>query len=525
MMKEYIVIAHSEPDIDSLHRDLTRDTREDLTVDQDTVPTRNITVANERLGNPRITHYFLTDDEAETLRNDPRVEDLHPLPNPMALGKTIVQKSMANDGRTGNFNRNAVQDPYNINWGLRRTSQTSAETRIGNFYEYNNDGTGVDIVIMDDGVMIDHPEFLDVTGKSRVQRIDWYKETGIPGKMPVDHYRATAYGGLEHGTHVAGIAAGKTFGYAKNSRIYSLRIFGNLSEAIDINDAFDLVRVWHSRKPVDPVTQNKRPTICNLSWAYSWDFPTNGITKVVYRNQVSEFQQGTGSKIRFGQKGRRHGIQVPSLDAEMQDAERAGVIFVQSAGNFGQKIDTVDGVDYNNYYISRHDWAGVIPAGRPIYYHRGSSPNSPNVIKVSAARDTTKFVERRYMEEVDSYSDRGPGCAIVAPGTNITSATSSTSSFPKLNYVWSGVGRTDNFFVSKQSGTSMSAPQVTGVLALYLSENPRATPAQAREWIINISIKDQILSSNSNSDWSNPYSLLGGPNRYLFNPFRKSYKS
>lgn len=524
-MKEYIVVAHSESNIDSLHQDLTRETREDLGVNPDTIPYRSVDVANERLGNPRITHYYLTDREAENLANDPRVENVHAKPNESALGKTAIQKSISYDGRIGNFNRDNVQDRYNINWGLRRTSLTTAESAPGNTYEYNNTGAGVDIVIVDDGVEADHPEFFDSTGKSRVFKIDWYKETGIPGRMPPNHYKSNSYSDMEHGTHVASIAAGNTFGYAKNSRIYSIRIFGGESETIDINDVFDLIRVWHEKKTVDPRTGYRRPTICNLSWAYSWVYPSYQIDKIVYRNTVNNFPTGTRTVPAMGQVGLRHGMVVPSLDAELLDAEKAGVIFVQSAGNFAQKIDVPGGPDYNNYYTSTETWGGIVPPGQPIYYHRGSSPSSPNVIKVSAARDATKFVNGKLLEQLDAYSDRGPGCAVIAPGTNITAATSRSSSFRKSEYVW-GRSRTDRkFAVSKESGTSMAAPQVTGVLALYLSENPTASPEQAKTWIMQTSVKDQMFTNYSNTDYTNPVSLLGGPNQYLYNPFRNNYQS
>lgn len=523
-MKEYIVIAQDEPAIDSLHQDLTKDTREDLTVNPDTIPFREVEVADYRIANPRITHYYLTDQEAETLANDPRVVDVHPAPDPMALKKTIIDKPIANNGRIGNYSRNSLQDKFNVNWGLRRTSLTAAESVIGNTYEYNNTGSGVDIIIVDDGVLRDHPEFIDATGQSRVQEIDWYTETGIPGTMPPGHYVADSPGSFEHGTHVASIAAGKTFGYAKNSRIYSIRIFGNTSQAIKITDVFDIIRIWHSKKPKDPNTGFARPTVCNLSWVYGWEFPKNSIDKIFYRNKLNNFPGGTGRQVDFGQTGIAHGMIVPSLDIELQDAERAGVVFVQSAGNFSQKIDINNGVDYNNYYTSKSTWAGMVKPGNPIYYHRGSSPRSDNIIKVSAARDIPKTVKNKLFEQVDSYSDKGPGCQIVAPGTNITAATSPNTRYKTSEYVWSEKGTRSQYLVSKQSGTSMAAPQVTGVVALYLSSNPSAKPAQVKEWIQTTSVKDIILSSNSNSDWSNLHSLLGGPNQFLYNPYRKNYK-
>ena len=535
-MKEYIVIAKDEASIDSIHAELTTNTLHNNTVDRTIVPTRPVAIANTRLGNPRITHYYLTDSEAETLACDPRVEAIHAPPNTDTKIKTVIQRVKSYNNIVGNYNRNGNStDKYNINWGLRRTSLRAAETRIGNTYEYEADGSGVDFVLMDDGLQCDHPEFIDATGVSRVQQIDWYRETGIPGKMPLNHYLCQNYGDGEHGTHVATTVAGKTFGYAKNARVYLIRVFGNSTQYIPDADQFDLIRVWHSKKPINPQTGAKRPTIVNTSWGYSWfysDSPSiasrRNLRKINYRNKVYDYTNNpVAPQINYGQliaRGGRHGFVVPSVNAEQQDAENAGVIFVHAAGNYSHKIDKPTGIDWNNYYTTNTFWAGLVPAGQPIHYHRGSSPFSTNCITVSAAKDTTKFLKGKTLEVVDDYSEKGPGCDVVAPGTNITAGTSNTSSYSNLEYVWSRNSRDRSYLVSKISGTSMAAPQVTGVLALYLGRNPKTTPAQAKAWIAKIGIKNQVATSIINNEWSNPNALLGGSNNYLFNPYRNQYK-
>lgn len=531
-MKEYIIIAKSEADIDSLHAELTINTLHNPGDNHHIVPSRSVQVANSRLGNPRITHYMLTDDEAKKLCDDPRVESVH-LPAPANTRvKSIIQRSVSYDGVLGNFDRNAATEKHNINWGLRRTSLPAAEPRPGNTYEYDVDGAGVDIVIMDDGIQVDHPELLDVTGVSRVQQIDWYTATGIPGTMPPNHYRCTNYGDGEHGTHVATTAAGKTYGYAKNSRIYSIRIFGNSSQAIADADQFDLIRVWHSKKPVDPKTGFKRPTLVNMSWGYAWYYSNSPfssrakITSINYRGSLRNYPTPVNLQLEFGQRPSGiHGMVVPNVDAEQQDAERAGVIFVHSAGNFGHKIDKPGGIDFNNYYTVNGTWGGIVPPGEKIWYHRGGSPSSTNAITVSAARETTTVFNKKMMEVVDSYSERGPGCDVIAPGSNVTAGTSKTTTYSSIDYPWGRNNTTDRGHrIAKISGTSMAAPQVTGVLALYLSQNPSATPAKAKAWIANNGTKGQVYTSLVNNDWANPNALLGGPNNYLYNPYRNKYK-
>lgn len=541
-MKEYIVVAKDESVIDRLHTELTKTTVPGPMVDA-AVPNRAVEVANPRLANPRITHYFLTDAEAEILKGASGVVAVHTPPGagtkiPFVLPQTTATTQLltAFNNTKGNFNRNSAADQYNVNWGLRRTSVKAAEFKIGTTYSYDVDGAGVDIVIMDDGIQGDHPEFLDVTGATRVQQLDWYAATGVPGVMPRRHYDVSGVAEGEHGTHVAAIAAGKTFGYAKNARIYSIRIFGAADQTIPDADQFDLIRIWHSKKPIDGKTGARRPTIVNMSWGYAWYYDNQAgrpiINAISYRKVLHSYTTPVNPQIQYGQisstanpYGGLHGFRVPSVDAEAQDCESAGVVMVHSAGNSGHKIDTNAGVDFNNYYTTTQNWAGMIPIGQPIYYQQGSSPRTINNITVSSGDDITVLVSNQLKDRLAVYSERGPFCDVVAPGSNITSATSKKSSFNPMQYVWKSASSADTSNkVCKISGTSMAAPQVTGTLALYLSRNPTAKPSAAKAWIANIGIKNQVLTSIATDDFANTRALLGGSNNYLYNPYHSGFK-
>jgi len=540
-MKEYIVIANSETDIDSVHNDLVIDTSFLPSVNHNTVPTRAVGVANARLAMPTITHYFLTDEEAKKLAEDHRVVAVH-IPvaykarTPHVAPKPIqplnsIQRPVAYAKVAGNFNRNSKEDLYNVNWGLRRTSLPTTEPTIGNTYNYDRAGAGVDIVIMDDGVEAAHPEFKDPSGISRVQMIDWFKSSGVVGTMPLNHYNTgNTTGGGEHGTHVASIAAGKTYGYAKSARIFSLRVFGDDTERVPDELHFDLLLGWHLRKPIDPNTGVRRPTIVNMSWGYSWLYSNDynnhnapSITSINYRGNLQTYQTLQTKKIANGQVSTQHGFHVPSEDAACAACEAAGIIFVRSAGNFGHKIDLATGPDYDNYYTVADSWADFFPPETPIYYHRGCSPSSRNTILVSAVKDLTVLNNGKLLEQVDGYSERGPGCTVIAPGTNITAATSIGSTYPKHPYVFGTQANSSVYKSSKISGTSMASPQVTGVAALYLSNNPGAKPADVKKWISTMGVKNIISTTNLTNDWGNQNALQGGPNNYLYNPYHNGY--
>lgn len=540
-MKEYIVVAHTEADIDSIHQDLVNDTSFAPTVNHRTIPTRAVGVADARAIMPTVTHYFLTDDEASKLVQDTRVQAVHtPVSydarKPHVIPQTVkplnaIERPVACNTVAGNFNRNSKVDLYNVNWGLRRTSLAATEATVGNTYNYDRAGAGVDVVIMDDGVEVNHPEFLDPSGISRVQVIDWFRASGVIGTMPPNHYNTIrSSGAAEHGTHVASIAAGKTYGYAKSSKIYSLRVFGDTTERVPDNLHFDLLLGWHLRKPIDPATGVKRPTIVNMSWGYSWYYSNDdaspnaaSITSINYRDSLHTYQIANSRKTAYGQVGSTHGFHVPSEDAACAACERAGIIFVRSAGNSAHKIDVANGPDYNNYYTVADSWAGFLNPGEPVYYHRGTSPQSANTVVVSAVKDNTVVSNNKLLEQVDFYSERGPGCDVVAPGTNITAATSKLSTFTPQSYVYGTQANSTVFKSTKISGTSMASPQVTGVVALYLSNNPGATAADVKQWIKSIGIKNIISTTNLTNDWGNPYALQGAPNNYLYNPYHNGY--
>ena len=86
---------------------------------------------------------------------------------------------------------------------------------LDNSYQPNGTGDGVDIYILDTGVDYDHEEF---EGRAEY---GGYDPTDVANNQSL---RGNDCGG--HGTHVASLAAGKSYGAAKKARIYSIRVLG-----------------------------------------------------------------------------------------------------------------------------------------------------------------------------------------------------------------------------------------------------------------------------------------------------------
>jgi len=464
------------------------------------VPQRGVDIVNARPTSLRQCWYDLTDAEADKLRDDPRVYCVEIPPE----FRTDI-KIMPSSSQTGLYYKSAGTNPVNnlgINWGLFRLNSTTMNTPGASgtlTYNYPLDGTGVDFVVQDSGCQVDHPEFNDAAGVTRVQQIDWYTASGIAGTMPANFY--TDYDG--HGTHCCGIAAGKTYGRAKNARIYVMTVDGlNVAptNGIAVTDVFDCIKGWHNNKTVNPALGYKRPTVVNMSWGYISTFTS--INNGVYRGTPWSGSTKQSAYGMIGNSSNYFGVQVSSVNVDVAELLAAGVVLVGSAGNYFQTIDVSGGLDYDNYFNQ---------SATPKYYMRGGSPScTAGVIcvgNVSTIADTP--------EEKSSSSESGPRVDIWAPGTNIVSTTSNTNQFGATTLY----PLNSNYKIMSISGTSMASPNVAGLAAQLLQVYPTATPAQIRQKIIDTSTADMLYTTGLSTDYSNSRSLHGGPNRFAYQAF------
>lgn len=467
------------------------------------VPQRGVEIVNERPTSQRQCWYDLTDEEANKLRDDPRVYCVEIPPE----FRTDIE-IMASASQTGLYYKSPGTNPVNnlgINWGLFRLNSTTNNTPGASgtlTYDYPLDGTGVDFVISDSGCQIDHPEFTDANGVTRVQQIDWYTASGVSGTMPSFSTFYTDYDG--HGTHCTGIAAGKTYGRAKNSRIYVMSVSGltrSPTTGISVTDCFDTIKGWHNNKPVDPATGYKRPTVVNMSWSY-----INVFSNITGGNYRGTSWTGTTKQTAYGMIGdgsNRYGVQVSSVDVDVAELLAAGVVLCGAAGNYYQTLDVASGLDYNNYFTSS--------VSGTQYYMRGGSPAcTDGVICVGNVSTGYDSPERKL-----GSSESGPRVDVWAPGTNIVSTTSNTNVFGATTaYPFNS-----NYKIMSISGTSMASPNVAGLAAQLLQLYPTATPAQIRQKVIDTSTANVLYDTGSPTDYANDQILHGGPNRFAYQPF------
>jgi subtilisin family serine protease len=521
MEREYTVIANTREDLPALEAEITASSG------AGPIPNRSVDIANPRPGSKIQTHFMLTDEEAEALRSDPRVRAVEIPPDQrddISIG--------LNASQFGRFFRGSGLNSEYVNWGLRRCVSTtnnyydidinSRITEVAGPYEYAIDGTGVDVVIQDSGIDPGHPDWNDYDGVSRLQQIDWYTESGVPGTQSADHYRDLD----GHGSHCASIAAGLLYGWAKGARIYSQKLAGleTLSGSdgtgIAISNAFDCIRLWHNAKT------NGRPTVVNMSWGYGANVtgdPTSGVyrgtawTYGVDYTTRSALQAATGVSQHYFGGGTSHRIpvRVTSVDAEVDDMITDGIHVCIAAGNNLHKADLPAGADYDNTSTF---------SGTSRTYHRGSSPYSLNAFMVgnidSGFQNSSGTAQEAESQDQTSVSTtRGPGVNIFAPGTNIMAATS--RDYDTGSYTITGYPGNPTFPIMSISGTSMASPQVAGVVAQHLQVFPNLTPAQMQARIFADS-KAVLFTTGSDTDYGRIYdSLMGAPNRMLFSRYGK----
>ena len=124
-------------------------------------------------------------------------------------------------------------------WGLDRIDQRSG---LNSQYDYGTTGAGVDVYVIDSGIVATHVEFTGRVGTGTTFVSDGRGTGDCNG----------------HGTHVAGTIAGTTYGVAKQARVIPVRVFpcSGSTYTSTVISAIEWVRI--NRIP-------GRPAVINMS--------------------------------------------------------------------------------------------------------------------------------------------------------------------------------------------------------------------------------------------------------------------
>ena len=174
--QHYIITLKKGANKDEIFDEMSRDTSADSSVDSNVVPDRKVDTVDSRASSKRVFEMALTDEEANKLRNDPRVGDLN-----LDFKWDDDWMDYERNDRTS-WVRNSTSTSRN-NWGLLRHTETTNGWTTANSahatrttYDGHLDGTGVDLFIKKDLYQDQHMS----TWKMLVEQVDFKRYNGIP---------------------------------------------------------------------------------------------------------------------------------------------------------------------------------------------------------------------------------------------------------------------------------------------------------------------------------------------------------
>ena len=530
-MNEYIVTCKSYEDLENLYDDM------ETPGGSLYIPNRSVDLVHRRTIS-RNTHYMLTEEEAVEIRKDERV---------IACERPAKDRGIEIVPywtQTGNFSKEwSTFDEDDKNWGLYRMVEgespsywgsdgisSSSKVLSNKTISTTASGKNVDVVIVDDHVLPDHPEFAvnpDGTGGSRVNQFNWFQYSSALGVTTPETYTYTFEG--NHGTHVAGTACGNTQGWARDSNIYNMSFRDSGSGVTDWSEKlWDYLRYFHNNKAINSETGRRNPTIVNNSWGSSYNINVvqlDNVYSVTYQGTTTSLSGTTTAQKKTALEASECSIgtsnfrgRIPAQDAavlaDATDALNDGVILVAAAGNSYWNCEEVGGADFNNY-ISVSSPASEYNYNFNIYHNRGSAPgDTPGIICVGN-------IDSDMVEHKRNSSNWGGRVDIWAPGSDIISSVY-THTQDTMNYFpLVQDPRDSNYYLASIGGTSMASPQITGILACLLEQEPNLTPAEALQHLIENALSD-VYDTGGAANLS-PYEGFGDSNnRYAFIPKKRS---
>lgn len=346
-----------------------------------------------------------------------------------------------------------------------------------------------------------------------------------------------------HGTACAGQAYGRTHGWAYNANKWFINAYGNYG-LWPIDNYFDVMKIFHQTKPVNPLHGNKNPTITSNSWGYR---ENQGYSGYYYFRQGTTGTGGVSysSKPAFmyylgsaGDGGRFKGEMLDNnLTVSGDELIESGVIFIAAAGNSNQQQVTSDHPNYNNYWsVSANtpltNAYHISLDGISYCYNTTNRRGFPQqigkyttgttvvypVINIGALDDSYQIDGK---ERKVNYSDMGNDIDCYTPGDGtLTSNWGYGLLIPRHDQRAGGLTSYDGGF----SGTSSACPTATGMIATILENNRTWSWQEVRTWLH--ALTEQSSSTfyqgtepitPTDTTWWDLNSLQGSARRVLYN--------
>ena len=527
--KLYQISTYTEADWEYVHKILTADGSID-----DNIPAEKIECTDLKEHSPTRAVYLLSDEEAKQLSQCPKVRaislDFASYPDQFKVPPEELYNTKRYDTPTKHYRNFAdtntlpgspgVADLNRSGYQLLRCAQKndpwyglSDTTVFNDQIEYTGDGTGVDVIVGDDGCWFGHVEFQNnATGKGPVNYqggnvlpgsgtcdlldlvldgpyyIDpaWFD--ALPGVRLMTRWDGTivpvesvardwwefpgqrssefaAFGSVlitsaytrafnngdnvnistvgQHGTCCAALTYGRTQGWAFNANKWFIQVYN--TNGSDIEQYFDIMKIFHLYKPINPIHGDRNPTISSNSWGYRATPPSSGY--YYYRGDATGVAYTSGTKPGFmkwvgywGDGGRMKGEMIDNAyTIAGEEMINSGVIFVGAAGNSGQKQVGPTHPDFNNYFnsgsnqaVTDNNWFEFglrkLPYTnrRGFPQHLGKTPSYVYPVINIGALDDSYYIDGT--ERKVNYSDMGSEIDCYAPADGTMAANHSYAS-------------------------------------------------------------------------------------------------
>lgn len=218
----------------------------------------------------------------------------------------------------------AVGSQSTPEWHLDRLDQVLPT--LDNSYWPIGDARGVDVYILDSGINYDHEEFDNRAKYPGRDPTDEYN-TNFPDLTVERQYGRDCHG---HGTHVASLCGGKTYGAAKKVALYGVRVLGcnNAGPWGVVLDGIDFV--------VSMAERTNRPSIMSMSFSGAhYQVMNDAVTNALNRGVMSVVAAGNGQYDACS----RSPASNPRIVTVGGTRQGDGLYLLGSGTNFGHCVD------------------------------------------------------------------------------------------------------------------------------------------------------------------------------------------
>lgn len=365
-----------------------------------------------------------------------------------------------------------------------------------------------------------------------------------------------------HGTPCGALAFGRTQGWAYNANKWNLDLYGSLG--IGIEQGFDLQKLFHRLKPINPVYQTKDPTLSSNSWGYRSDKSPSSLNANVSNATTLYYNHRATANVSYttetgiawlshmgltGDSGRWKGqMKTNSLTTALDEMIDEGVIFVGAAGNSNQKVVKEGHPDYDNYITTTDagslEDSSLFEFGVEVYgttnrtgfpqqggrYTNADGNTDYKTINIGALDDNygTGSTERKV-----NYSDRGEQIDVFAAADGTLAANKMYTELSDRPDTYPGFTESEVATDCAFSGTSAACPVAAGFLTTVLEHNRDWTWKELKEWVLSLTVQDASdfyigaeSTTPNDANWTDYPSLEGAEPRVLYQaPWDERYKT